>query len=470
MDVLASESGVMFDVAEPFFAVLGYFMHETLLFAASGFLLLGLSDLAVDAIWIRRTARHRLRPGAMLRADSLPEARSPGLIAVFVPAWDESAVIGDMLRNSLETFGDGEYLIFVGAYPNDPATIAAVRSVDDRRVRLIVGPVPGGTTKADCLNGLWLGLLEEERRVGRQAKAVVLQDAEDVVHSAELRIFDRLVEEYDLVQLPVLPLVEDASWVSTSYADEFAEAHGKELVVRQALGASIPSAGVGCAFSRAGLQMMAAKNGGLPFEADSLTEDYELGLKLHAYGAKAAFVRLRACKGGAVVATKEYFPGSVQAAVNQKARWMTGIALSGWDRLGWSGGFAERWMRLRDRQSVLAAILLCAAYLTLLLWGVLQTRALIMGVPLPEVSEALQLLLNVNLAMLGWRLAVRFAFVTRAYGWAQGLRSIPRVLVSNLISMWAAQRAIYRYLAIRRSGTTVWGKTAHRFPIQVPAE
>ncbi len=455
---------------ELIFLMLGFAMQEMMLFAASGFLLLGASDLAVDVIWIARTLKRRWSPGQAAFADNLADPVSPGLIAIFVPAWDEGEVIADMLRNTLATLGVGDYLVFVGAYPNDPGTIDAVCSVDDPRIRLIVGPVPGGTTKADCLNRLWAGLLDEERRIGRRAKAVVLHDAEDVVHSAELRIFDRLVEDYDLVQLPVLPLVEDASWVAASYADEFAESHGKELVVRQALRASIPSAGVGCAFSRGALAMMAERNGGRPFEADSLTEDYELGLKLHACGAKAAFVRLRSCERGAVVATREYFPGTVEAAVGQKARWMTGIALAGWDRLGWSGGFAERWMRLRDRQSVLAAILLCTAYLTLLLWGVLQTRALLTGLPLGAVGEPLRLLLQVNFAMLGWRLAMRCAFVTRAYGWGQGLRSIPRVLVSNLIAVWAAQRAIYRYLRIRRTGRATWDKTAHRFPTEVPAE
>jgi adsorption protein B len=60
--------------------------------------------------------------------------------------------------------------------------------------------------------------------------------------------------------------------------------------------------------------------------------------------------------------------------------------------------------------------------------------------------------------------------VTRAYGWWQGLQSIPRVLVSNLISMWAAQRAVYRYLNIRKTGLPAWHKTAHRFPTEVPAE
>lgn len=458
------------DGVELFFRMLGLVMHEFLLFAATGFLLLGISDLAVDAIWIHGTLKRRLWSGPMLCADTLPDARSPGLIAIFVPAWDESAVIGDMLRNTFATFGRGDYLILVGAYPNDPATIEAVRNIDDARIRLVIGSVPGPTTKADCLNRLWDALLEKERQTGRPAKAIVLHDAEDVVHPAELRIFDRLVEQYDLVQLPVLPLLDDVTLTSATYADEFAESHGKELVVRQSLGASIPSAGVGCAFSRGGLEMMAARNGGSPFEADSLTEDYELGLKLHSAGAKAAFVRLRSSKVGAVVATKEYFPGTVREAVNQRSRWMAGIALAGWDRLGWSGGLAERWMRLRDRQSVLAAILLCAAYLTLLLWGVLQARALITGVPPQELGGTLRTVLEVNLAMLCWRLAVRFAFVTRAYGWRQGLKSIPRVLVSNLISMWAAQRAVYRYLGSRRTGRAVWDKTAHRFPVQVPAE
>ena len=455
--------------AELFFTSLDFLMRETLLFAACGFLMLGASDLLVDAIWIARTLRRRLRR-KMVCADSLPPARAPGLIAIFVPAWDESRVIGDMLRNTLRTFGPANYLIFVGTYPNDPATIAAVRAVEDPRVRLIVGPVPGKTTKADCLNRLWDALLKEERRAGCRAKAIVLHDAEDVVHSAELRIFDRLVEQYDLIQLPVLPLVQQASLVSKTYADEFAESHGKELVVRQALGASIPSAGVGCAFSREALAMIAERNGGSPFEADSLTEDYELGLKLHAAGARSAFVRLRSARSGPIVATREYFPGTIKEAVAQKSRWMVGIALSGWDRLGWSGGVAERWMRLRDRQSVLAAILISAAYLSLLLWGVLQSRALVSGVPLEPVSEPLRTLLGLNLLMLGWRLIMRSAFVTRSYGWREGLKSVPRIFVSNLIAMWAAQRAVYRYLTIRRTGRTSWDKTAHRFPAEIPAE
>jgi adsorption protein B len=171
-----------------------------------------------------------------------------------------------------------------------------------------------------------------------------------------------------------------------------------------------------------------------------------------------------------VVATKEYFPGTIEAAVNQKSRWIVGIALSGWDRLGWGGGVAECWMRLRDRQSLLAATLLFAAYTTLLLWMLLEIRQIATGEPQPPIPEQLALLMKINLGLLAWRLAMRFGFVTQAYGWRQGFASIPRVIVANLIAMLAARRAVFRYLHIRRTGTTQWNKTVHAFPAELPAE
>src|ERR1700741_4447608 len=226
-------------------AACGFVMHEAALFAAFGFLLLGSSDLAVDLIWIGL----RLAPRAPLPA--LPVAASPGRLAVFVPAWDEAAVIGRMLAYAQAAFGEADYLLYVGCYSNEPATIEAVRAAAGPRVRLVIGPAPGPTSKADCLNRIWERMLEDEAAEGVRVKAVVLHDAEDVVHSAELPLFDALSERHDLVQLPFVPLVDPGSrFVSGHYLDEFTEAHGKELVVRAALGASLPSAGVGCAVSR----------------------------------------------------------------------------------------------------------------------------------------------------------------------------------------------------------------------------
>ncbi|MGQ0587910.1 MAG: glycosyltransferase family 2 protein [Sphingosinicella sp.] len=332
------------------------------------------------------------------------------------------------------------------------------------------GPTPGPTSKADCLNRLWEQMCRDEAAEQRRFKAVLLHDAEDIVHSSELRLFDTLIERFDLVQLPVVPLIDPNSrWVSGHYIDEFLEAHGKELVVREAIGASLPLAGVGCAISRDALERIAAARGA-PFDPDCLTEDYELGLSLGALGGRAAFVRLPSGPGRPAVATRALFPGDRKAAINQKARWMTGIALSGWDRLGWTGGLAERWMRLRDRQSVLAAVILAAAYLGLLLWVGLYLLEWLGVREMAPFSSFFGFLVMVNLALLLWRLGWRYGFVASAYGWREGLRALPRVVVSNIVAMAAARQAMFRYLGCGGRGRPYWDKTAHVFPRQLPAE
>jgi len=127
-------------------------------------------------------------------------------------------------------------------------------------------------------------------------------------------------------------------------------------------------------------------------------------------------------------------------------------------------------MRMRDRQSVLAALLLLAAYDALLLWTVLFLASLAGAPPPPAPSPALALLLSINLGLLVWRLAMRTGFVTRTYGWREGLRSVPRVIVGNAIAMLAARRALMTYLKLRRTGTAAWDKIAHFFPRELPAE
>jgi adsorption protein B len=445
-------------------------VREIGLFAAAGFLILGASDLLIDLIWIalrlRRTLWLRIRSADVA---SLPTPAFAGPIAVFVPAWHEGEVIGRMLAHALRTFDHGDYRLYVGCYPNDVATRAAVEAVRDPRVRLVVGSALGPTTKACCLNTIWAAMRADEASEGRRFKCVVLHDAEDVVHSAELRLFDSLIERFDLVQLPVVPLIDRTSrWIAGHYADEFAESHGKEMVVREALGAGIPSAGVGCAISRAALDALAGP-GGEPFDRHSITEDYELGLRLKAMGRPGAFVRLPGGPGGAV-ATRGHFPTTLEAAVAQKSRWVAGIALSGWDRLGWSGGPAERWMRLRDRQSLLAALITFAAYTALVLSAPIASIALLGGHEVQLFTPASAMMMAAATVLLVWRLGMRFAFVTYVYGWFEGLRSIPRVIVGNTIAMMAARRAVGRYLHARRTGEATWGKTSHMFPHQLPAE
>ena len=227
---------------------------ELALFAGAGFLLFAINDLVVDFIYFgrrmwRAVTVYRRFPRSY--ATFFIFNKDPGFIAILVPAWDESSVIASMLKATLERLDYDDYRIFVGHYRNDPATAAAIASIADPRIEPVEIPADGPTTKADCLNHLYDALIAFELDTGRSAKAVVLHDAEDVVHPLELRIFDGLIERGAVIQLPVLPLPDrNSTWVSGHYCDEFAEAHIKELVVREAVGAAIPLAGVGCAIAR----------------------------------------------------------------------------------------------------------------------------------------------------------------------------------------------------------------------------
>jgi adsorption protein B len=443
---------------------------ELALFAGAGFLLFAVNDVLVDLIYFARAIWRSLAvytrfPRAF--ASGLPRSGEPGFMAILVPAWDEASVIAPMLRATLQRLDYPDYRIFVGHYRNDPATLAAIASVPDGRIEPVEIEADGPTTKADCLNNLYDALIAHEITAGRSAKAIVLHDAEDVVHPLELKTFDLLIDRAAVIQLPVLPLVDrNSRWVSGHYCDEFAEAHIKELVVREAVGASIPLAGVGCAIARKPLAQLAAMQDGKPFAGSSMTEDYEVGLRLGALGLKTMFVRIPARAGErAVVASRGHFPATLGNAVRQKARWLGGIALSGWDRLGWSGGIGERWMRMRDRRGPLAALLLLAAYGAALLWSQIWL-AEALGAPIhARLDSTLVTLLIVNGWLLAWRVLMRACFTASAYGTTEGLLSIPRLVVGNVIAMLAAARAVSLHLG---GGARRWDKTRHIFPAELP--
>ena len=108
----------------------------------------------------------------------------------------------------------------------------------------------------------------------------------------ELRLFNYLVDRKDLIQLPVYPF--ERKWydfTSAHYMDEFAELHGKDILVREALAGQVPSAGVGTCFSRRAVMALLADGDGIAFDIQSLTEDYDIGFRLRAKGMTEIFVR-----------------------------------------------------------------------------------------------------------------------------------------------------------------------------------
>lgn len=439
--------------------------HELLLFAGVFFLVGSIDELAIDLawLWLRMTGR-----GRTLRICRGDHCNAPllGPAALLIPAWREDRILTTTIAHALAAWPQRELRLYAGCYRNDSATAEAIvaGAGGDPRVRLVVHDRDGPTTKADCLNRLYAAMEADERRCGTRFRMVLMHDAEDMVDPAALGLIDAAMTRVDFVQLPVLPEPQPRSrWVGSHYCDEFAENHGKAMVVRGQLGAALPSAGVGCAFARELLGVIATAKGGMeagPFSVESLTEDYELGLRIKAAGGTAWFLRARG-EDGRLVATRAFFPATLPQAVRQKARWIHGIALQGWDRLGWSGGVAESWMRLRDRRGPLAAVVLFAAYALLALTAALWL-ADTFGFAGPwQPSGFLFALLWANFAGLGWRAAMRFAFTAREYGWAEGMRSVPRLAFANVIAIMAGRRALVAYGVTLLGGRVKWEKTHH---------
>lgn len=391
-----------------------------------------------------------------------------GRVAVFIPAFQEAPVIGATISHMLAVWPQPELTVYVGCYRNDPATIAAASAAAarDRRLRIVIHGADGPTTKADCLNRLYRALTVDEERMGVRFSSVVLHDAEDMVHPAALQAIDTALVMRDFVQLPVRPELQGQShWIAGHYADEFTESHAKGMVVRAALGAGLPAAGVGCGFARAALGELAAQRekaqGEIgPFSRDSLTEDYELGLILSRHGRGSAFLRLRD-DDGALVATRSYFPHRLDAAVRQKTRWIHGIALQGWERMGWTTRGVELWMALRDRRGPLTALVLAVAYLLIVIDGFLLGLSWVDGAGEQYLSGDFRIMLGICLLGFLWRAAMRLCFTAREYGLREGLRSLLRLPVGNIIMIIAARRALIAYILSLRTGRVVWDKTAH---------
>jgi adsorption protein B len=441
--------------------------HELLLFALFWFIIGCLDEMAVDLtwLWLRLSGRHRTpRIG-----DDVGGAELSGRMAVLFPAWHEAAVIGATIGHTLTVWAQRDLRIYVGCYANDRETIAAAVSAagGDERLRLIVVDRAGPTTKADCLNRLYAALCDDELRTGMPFRGIVIHDAEDMVDPAGLALIDLALGGADFVQLPVRPEPQAGSrWIAGHYGDEFIESHAKAMVVRGALGAAIPAAGVGCGFGReilirlAALREFQGEKG--PFAAQCLTEDYELGWLVTAMGGRSVFLRTRGTDGR-LIATRSYFPATLTEAVRQKTRWIHGIAFQSWDRLGWSRRPLDVWMALRDRRGPLTAVVLAAAYLLLVVEAILLAAQAAGWRPSVPASPWLGALLAVTLFGCAWRAAMRFVFTTREYGLGEGLRAILRIPVANVIAIMAGRRAVTAYVRSLRGFAIHWDKTAHPF-------
>ena len=455
-------------------------------------LLSSMDDLFIDAwYWVRQivrrfTVERRHRPLSVTQLQSREEQH----IAIMIPAWHEQDVIAAMLEDMVRVLDYRAYTVFVGTYQNDAATISEVERMRLRYKHLHRVEVPhdGPTCKADCLNWIVQAVLHYEFEAGIEFAGYVMHDSEDVLHPVELKFFNYLLPRKDMIQLPVASL--ERNWfelVAGTYMDEFAEWHAKDLVVRESLVGSVPSAGVGTCFSRRALLGLIAETDNQPFNTDTLTEDYDIGTRIARLGMQSIFPRFpvqfttrrrgwfgfgkqREITVTMPLCVREFFPDTLRTAYRQRARWTLGIGLQGWKQTGWSGSIANRYLLLRDRKGIVTAFVGMLAYglvLQFLLFAVASSLGLTPDhFPSPFIDSTwTQWLLGANFISLMLRVIQRVTFTTRLYGWEHGVLSVPRMVIGNFINFLAVVRAWRLFLVHVVTGKRLaWDKTMHDFP------
>uniref|UniRef100_UPI000B7E4AD7 cyclic di-3',5'-guanylate-activated glycosyltransferase NfrB n=2 Tax=Escherichia coli TaxID=562 RepID=UPI000B7E4AD7 len=449
----------------------------------------GLDDFFIDVVyWVRRIKRklsvYRRYPRMSYRELYKPDEKP---LAIMVPAWNETGVIGNMAELAATTLDYENYHIFVGTYPNDPDTQRDVDEVCARfpNVHKVVCARPGPTSKADCLNNVLDAITQFERSANFAFAGFILHDAEDVISPMELRLFNYLVERKDLIQIPVYPFEREwTHFTSMTYIDEFSELHGKDVPVREALAGQVPSAGVGTCFSRRAVTALLADGDGIAFDVQSLTEDYDIGFRLKEKGMTEIFVRfpvvdeakereqrkfLQHARTSNMICVREYFPDTFSTAVRQKSRWIIGIVFQGFKTHKWTSSLTLNYFLWRDRKGAISnfvsflAMLVMLQLLLLLAYESLWPNAWHF-LSIFSGSAWLMTLLWLNFGLMVNRIVQRVIFVTGYYGLTQGLLSVLRLFWGNLINFMANWRALKQVLQHGDPRRVAWDKTTHDFP------
>lgn len=453
------------------------------------FLISGLDDFFLDLVyyirqlhrWVFR--RKFIKPITRQNLNSVAEKP----LAMMIPAWDESNIVQRMLVNTAGTLDYKNFYIFVGTYPNDEATRREAEKAREiyPNIEIIVTPADGPTNKADCLNWIYQGILVFEKDHDIEFEIFMMHDAEDIIHPLWPKFANYLIPRIHFIQLPVFPL--DTPWhqfVTGVYKDEFAENHTKDMRARELLAETIPSAGVGTAFSRYTLEYLAKERNNQIFDIKSLTEDYLMGLLLKDMPGKKIFLQQwvehiereeNPATGEVVektarqpIATREYFPNSFTSAVRQKARWILGISIQGWS-YGWSDSFGANYCLYRDRKALVMNLAVMFGYVVALLFiGLWGYSAVMPGPDIPAIiapGEIYWKLAWMVLVIFLWRVVNRMVSVWRIYSFHEAVLSLPRLFLGNIINFCATVGAIKRFFIAKKTGATpAWGKTEHAWP------
>lgn len=384
------------------------------------------------------------------------EKDKPKRIAVMIPAWKEAGVVAPMIRStlSLANYSPLHIDFFVGVYPNDLETLEEVRdlSLEYVNVHCVVNGKPGPTNKSQNLNFVYSYIEKFERENRFEFEAVAVHDAEDMVHPYTFKLYSALLNKHDMVQLPVFALFPKGGFfsrlIASTYADEFAEHHLHHVPVREHLGMFVPSAGTGFCMRREVMRSLALTGG--VFNEKSLTEDYEMALRLWQMGYKVHFhiqpIQRMDDKGqvrSEIVAVREHFPNELRMSIRQKARWTYGIALQT-PKLIDKSRLTEndRMTLLRDQKGKLTNLIHLIGYPVALY----SLAGLFLGwqsVQNPLVLALLFLVLAITL----FRLGMRFHSVQTIYGTREAM--LATLLLPGLPLRWLAANYINTMATLR---------------------
>jgi len=431
----------------------------------------GLDDFFIIAVSFVASVRRHLSsdPSHRTPTEADLDAAPPRPTAIFVPLWKEHRVIRRMVENNVTKLQYPAFEFFIGGYPNDGPTLAAIREAMKtfRNVHLAVCPHDGPTSKADCLNWIYQRMLLHEENNGVRFEMILTHDAEDIIDPDALRWINYYGQWNEMVQFPVLALPTPLRELSHGvYCDEFAEFQFKDMPAREFLGGFIPSNGVGTGFSRLALELLAEAHQNRIFEPACLTEDYENGWRIHRLGLRQKFIPVR-FRRGRPVATREFFPRSFRTAIRQRTRWVTGIALQSWEFHGVRDSLAMSYWLWRDRKGLLGNLITPLMNILFVIgagtwtWSRFSHHAWLLAREMSRFYPVYMLGLSLQFVQTCFRMYAS----ARVYG-VRFAAGVPvRVIVANWMNCFATVFAICNYTRAKmRSQPLRWAKTDHAYP------
>lgn len=446
--------------------ILDHWVAALLLPLAVWVLINGLDDLFIDIAAACSYWGMRLPSESDL--DNVPERQ----MAVFVALWKEHRVIQKMVENNVTRLKYRRVEFFIGVYPNDTSTVAAVKETAAKypNVHYSVTPHDGPTSKADNLNWIFQRMLCFEEETGVHFDMVLTHDAEDLMDPDALRWINYYGQWNEMVQIPVLALPTPLRELSHGvYCDEFAEFQFKDMPARQFLGGFIPSNGVGTGFSRKALEALAARHSNRIFEPSCLTEDYENGFRINSLRLPQKFIPI-VIRNGRPIATREYFPRSYKTAIKQRSRWITGITLQSWEFHSASETLRHLYWFWRDRKSVVGNLVTPLTNVLFLYgaatwtWAHFTHHVWHLAVYASHIAG----MCTAGLSLQAVQTSIRAFCSARIYGLRFACGVPFRVLAGNWINFFATWKAVTTYASSKLRGKTLrWAKTEHNYPSRI---